>query len=126
MRLFKARTFARFAKREKIADAALRDAVLRAERGLIDADLGGGVIKQRIARLGQGKSGGYRLLMAYRPRDRAVFVLGFAKSDRDNITSDELESLKRVAKLWFSFDAEEIDKALTEGVLVEVLYEDGK
>jgi hypothetical protein len=60
-------------------------------RGLVDADLGGGLIKQRIARTGQGRSGGYRTLMAFRSKERTIFVYGFAKSERDNIESDELE-----------------------------------
>ena len=65
-------------------DRSLRDAVERAERGLVDADLGGGIIKQRVARTGQGRSGGYRLLIAYRSGDRAVFLYGFGKNERDN------------------------------------------
>ncbi|MCW5700805.1 MAG: type II toxin-antitoxin system RelE/ParE family toxin, partial [Rhodospirillales bacterium] len=65
MRVFKTKPFARFADREGIADAELREAILRAEDGLIDADLGGGVIKQRIARKGQGKSGGFRSIVLY-------------------------------------------------------------
>lgn len=126
MRLFKNKWVARFARREKITDASLREAVFRAERGLIDADLGGDVIKQRVARTGRGRSGGYRLLLAFRPTDRAVFMLGFAKSDRDNITQDELESLKRVAALWLAADADQIETAITDGALVEVKYEDEK
>ena len=91
----------RFARRERIADAASRDAIKRAGRGLIDADLGG-VIKQRIARSGQGRSGGYRTIIFYRRGERAVFAYGFAKSDRENIdaneemqlTNEELETAK--------------------------------
>ena len=123
MRLFKTRWLARYARHEKIADASLREAVLRAECGLIDADLGGGVIKQRVARAGQGRSGGYRMLIAFRPADRAVFLLGFAKSDRENIAPDELESLRKVAALWFSADTAKIETAVAEGALVEVNYE---
>ena len=67
MRTFKTRPFARFTHRECIADEALCDAVERAERGLVDADLGGGVIKQRIAWRGQGRSGGFRTIVAFRP-----------------------------------------------------------
>ena len=85
MRLFQSRPFARFARREKITDETLREAITRARRGLIDADLGGGIIKQRVARTGQGRSGGYRVLIAIRPTDRAVFMLGFAKNDRPAI-----------------------------------------
>jgi hypothetical protein len=59
-KIFKTRWFARFARKEKIQDLVLVDAILRAEKGQVDTDLGGGVIKQRIARAGEGKSGGYR------------------------------------------------------------------
>jgi len=66
LRIFKTKSFVRFARRERISDASLCEAIRRAERGLIDADLGGGVIKQRVARAGQGRSGGFRVLIAYR------------------------------------------------------------
>jgi len=95
VRIFKAKTVAKFARRERILDASLREAIQRAERGLIDADLGGGLIKQRVARAGQGKSGGYRMMIAYRMGDRAVFLLGFARNERDNVTEDELAALRR-------------------------------
>jgi hypothetical protein len=83
LRIFKTKSFARFARRERISDASLCDAVQRAEQGLIDAQLGGGVIKQRVARPRHGRSGGYRVLIAYRPRTLSVFLYGFAKSERD-------------------------------------------
>lgn len=89
MRLFKTKSFIRFARRERISDASLREAVQRAERGLVDAELGG-VIKQRVARPGQGRSGGYRVLPAYRVNTLSVFLYGFAKNERDNIDGDEL------------------------------------
>lgn len=79
MRVFKNAWFERFARKQKIADLALFDAVRRAENGQIDADLGGGVIKQRVSRPGQGKSGGYRTTILYRQKQRAFFVFGFAK-----------------------------------------------
>jgi len=71
--------------RARISDAALCRAVRDAERGLAAADLGGGVIKQRIPRLGQGKSGGFRTLRVFRANTRAIFVHGFAKNESDNI-----------------------------------------
>lgn len=77
---------ARFCRRTDIKSAMMREAVERAARGLVDADLGGGIIKQRVARPGQGRSGGFRVLLAYRSGDRAVFLYGFAKGERDNIT----------------------------------------
>ena len=61
MRVYKVKVFARFQRREHITDETLAKAVKSAEEGLVDADLGGGLIKQRVARPGQGKSGGYRI-----------------------------------------------------------------
>ena len=72
MQVFKTRWFARFARHELITDASLRQAIARAERGLIDADLGGGLIKQRVARKGQGRSGGYRVIVGYRAHGRHI------------------------------------------------------
>src|SRR5436190_20900606 len=90
MRIYVTKTFRRFQRREGIADAALVEAVDRADAGLIDADLGGGLIKQRVARPGQGKRGGYRTIIAYRAAQRSVFLYGFGKSERENIDDDEL------------------------------------
>ena len=97
VRIFKNKSFARFARKARIADAALCEAVGNAERGLIDADLGGGVIKQRIARSGGGKSGGFRTIILFRAGARAFFVHGFAKNDQDNIRDDELAAFKMLA-----------------------------
>jgi hypothetical protein len=90
----------------------LREAIERAERGLVDADLGGGLIKQRVARSGEGRSGGYRMLVAYRLGDRAVFLYGFAKNEKDNIDPDQLLSLREIAADWFAADAALIAEAL--------------
>src|SRR5438105_2583594 len=108
----------------KVTNASLREALSRAQRGLIDADLSGHIIKQRVARKGQGRSGGYRVIVAFRAPDRGIFLLGFAKSARDNISADELESLKKTAASWLAADAATIERSIDEGVLVEVNYED--
>jgi len=84
VQVYKTKGLARFARRERIADVSLAEAIDRADRGLIDADLGGGLIKQRVARQGQGRSGGYRTIVAYRTKDRAVFLYAFAKNEREN------------------------------------------
>jgi len=97
VKVFKSAWFERFARKQHIADHALLEAVDRAERGLIDADLGGGVIKQRVARQGQGRSGGFRTIILYRSAERAFFIHGFAKSDRSNIDDIELVMFKRAA-----------------------------
>src|SRR3546814_6114326 len=88
-RILKNGWFERFARKERLTDSGLRDAVQRAESGLVDADLGGGVIKQRVARPGKGKSGGYRTLILFRKGDRAIFAFGFAKSAPANRRSEE-------------------------------------
>ena len=124
MRTFKTRRFARFARREDISDEALREAIQRAERGLIDADLGGGLIKLRFARAGAGKSGGYRMIVAFRSADRAVFLDGFAKSELDNISRDELVELRLIAQNWLRANAETLRDAVKSGVILEMRYDD--
>ncbi len=121
MRIFRNKPFTRFARRARITDAELCAAVANIERGLIDADLGGGVIKQRIARQGGGKSGGFRALILLRVGERAFFVHGFAKSDRDNIRDDELVALKRLAGEMLNYDDAALAKAIAAGVLTEVM-----
>jgi hypothetical protein len=120
VKVFKTRLFAKFAGRQRIADASLTEAIERAERGRVDADLGGGVIKQRVARQGGGRRGGYRTLVAYRSGDVAVFLFGFAKSDRDNMDDHELADLRRASASWLAADAKLIDLALSNGLLIEV------
>jgi hypothetical protein len=120
MRVFKNAWFQKFARKEKISDAALYEAVARAGRGLIDADLGGGVIKQRLARPGEGRSGGYRTLIFFRVGTRAVFAFGFAKSDRDNISAEDEGILRSTAKLTLGFSDAEIDQLVDAGKLEEV------
>lgn len=124
VRIYKVKVFARFQKRERIADKKLAAAVRDAERGLIEADLGGGLIKQRIARTGQGKSGGYRTVIVYRHGELAVFLLGFAKSDRANIEDDELETLKGQARTFLRLNEDQIDAAVAEDELTEVNHGD--
>ena len=120
VRTFKTKWFARYARRERITDRSLREAIIRAEKGLIDADLGGNVIKQRVARTGQGRSGGYRMLVAFRFKARAVFLYGFAKNERDNIDSDELATLRDIAAAWLAADSIEIERAIFDGALQEL------
>ena len=126
LRVFKTRWFTRFARDERIPDDSLSESIARAGRGLIDAELGSGVIKQRVARAGQGRSGGYRVLVAFRRRHRAVFLYGFAKRERENIDRDELITLRELASAWLAADAKQVAEALNEGVLKEVAYDENK
>jgi hypothetical protein len=123
LRVFKTKWFARFARRARIGDRLLQEAIERAERGIVDADLAGGVIKQRLARQGQGRSSGYRVLIAYQRSRRAVFLYGFAKNERDNIADDELATLRDIAKAWLGMDSSRLERALAEGRAEEVNYE---
>jgi len=124
MRIFKMKGLAKFAQRERIADASMREAIERAERGIIDGDLGGGIIKQRVARPGQGRSGGYRMMVAYRTKDRAVFLLGFAKNERENISPKELAALRELAKVWLHATERQIATAIEEEIMQEVKDEE--
>ena len=124
MQTYKLKWFARFARREQIVDASLKEAIARAELGLIDADLGGGLIKQRIAQQGKGRSGGYRVIVAYRSRKRAVFLLGFAKNEQDNIEPDELQSLREFGEKWLAASSAMIRESIEDGALVEVEYDE--
>ena len=126
MRVFKTKDFARFARKEKIADEALCEAIARAERGLVDADLGGGVIKQRVARAGKGRSGGYRTLIAYRTKTRAILIYGFAKSSKDNVTATELAALRQLALEYLGYDGSQVDTHLKDKAWTEVSCDDGE
>ncbi len=120
MRIFKNKWFVRFARKESISEAKLREAVKDAEAGNIDADYGGGVIKQRIARPNEGKSGGYRSVILYRRGDKAFFVYGFLKSERENINEAEEQEFKKLAKVTFALSEDELAKLVKTGVYKEV------
>ncbi|WP_296556869.1 type II toxin-antitoxin system RelE/ParE family toxin [Pigmentiphaga sp.] len=124
MRIFKTKGVYRFARRERIADVSLKAAIERAERGSIDANLGGGLIKQRVARSGQGRSGGFRMIVAYCRADRAVFLYGFAKNDRDNISDDELQTLRIIGSNWLEAPMDIVGQALADGDLQEIEHDD--
>ncbi len=123
VRIFKSRWFQRFARKEGISDSVLREAVERAEKGQIDADLGGQVIKQRIARPGQGRSKGYRAIILFRGGAKAFFVYGFAKSQRANIDDDEEEQFKEAAKHVLALTENRLAELLTRGDFMEVKSE---
>ncbi len=120
LRVFKTRIFGRFARKAGISDEALRAAVGDMARGLVDADLGGGVFKQRVARPGEGKSGGFRTIIVLQVRKYGVFVYGFGKNERDNISESELSDFKKLAVAFMSYSDDEIAAAVTSGAWIEV------
>ena len=119
MRRFKSKTFKRFARREGIDNKALAEAVERLEKGTIDADLGGGLYKQRVARPGEGRSGGYRTLICFRTESRAFFVYGFPKSERATISSSQEADLKKLAAVLLNLSDEKLQGMLDDGSLEE-------
>ena len=123
MAIYKLKTFARFARSEDISDESLAAAIERAARGLVDADLGGGLIKQRVARQGQGRSGGYRMIVIYRLKERAVFLYGFAKSDRENIEDDQLQTMRETAAEFLAHDDAALDAAVSLGKIQEINHD---
>jgi hypothetical protein len=118
--IYKTRSFARWVKREGLADRDLCDTVVEMQKGLIDARLGGGLVKKRVARSGHGKRGGYRVILASNFGDRWVFMFGFAKNERDNVDDDELRLMKRLASAFLEMDDRMLKQALTSGEILEI------
>jgi len=118
--IFKTRSFERWQKKTALADDALLQAVEEMQRGLIDAKLGGGVVKKRVARPEAGKRGGYRTLLATNQYDKWFFIYGFAKNERDNIVDQELQALKLLAKQYLAMPAKAIRTAIQAGEMKEI------
>jgi hypothetical protein len=124
MRTFKNAWFVKFARREGISNEALKNAIASASDGLIDAKLGGGLIKLRVARDGAGKSGGYRTIVCFAQSRRAVFAYGFAKNKMANLSPIDLAALKAVAKLYLEPSEADIDVLIERGLLEEIRDDD--
>ncbi len=105
MQIFQTKWFARWAKKEGLSEQSLRRAVTEMEQGLIDAHLGGNVVKKRVAVGARGKSGGARTILAFKIKEKAFFLYGFAKNQRDNIDEKELQALKMMAAHFMAYDA---------------------
>jgi hypothetical protein len=118
--VFKTKEFSRFARKADLGGAELLDAAKAVAAGQWDADLGGGVFKQRIARKGGGKSGGFRTIILFKFGGHSFFVHGFAKNEKANITPKELKALKKLAASFFGFDAEALKTASAAGEIEEV------
>jgi hypothetical protein len=120
VRVFKNAWFSRFARKENIGDDELRDIVDQLEAGQADTDLGGDVYKQRLARHGEGKSGGYRVIVFFKSEERTIYVYGFAKSGRSNISRKELKAFKEAAKVYFSMTSDQLRERIKQGQLIEL------
>lgn len=120
MKVYASKSFTRFVRREGLSSAALLEAAGRVVAGNADADLGGGVFKQRVARAGEGKSGGYRTILLFRVGGSVFFVHGFAKSDKANIGRDELMAFRRAADVLTKLGVPALAKTVDDGELTEV------
>ena len=123
MEIYQSKWFARWASKEELSHRDLIDAVSEIEKGLIDAHLGGNVVKKRVAPRGRGKSGGLRTIIAVKLKHRAYFLYGFAKNKRANLDDKELQVLKKMAAHLLSYSTKEIEIAVKGNELVEVKHE---
>jgi hypothetical protein len=120
VRVFKYTRFSRFASKEGITDHELLEFVDQLEADQADANLGGDVYKVRVARKGEGKAGGHRVIVYFRNEFRTFFSYGFSKSDRGNISEKELKAFKEDAKSRFLLTDEQIEARLKNGILIEI------
>ncbi len=120
MRVFVTKAFWRFQRKESIEDETLCEAIARAERGLIDADLGSGLIKQRVARIRQGRRGGYRTIIAYRTAARSAFLYGFSKSAQANISAADRRDLTDYGRMLLDIGEDGIAAMIAGGELREI------
>jgi hypothetical protein len=120
MKIFKTKEFARLARRAGVDDLTLAEAIFRANRGLVDAAIGKFLIKQRVARRHEGRSGGFRAVVFYRQRDLALFPHLFAKNERANLTAAEVAAYRDFAKHLATLTAEQIKRLVEQGKWIEI------
>lgn len=120
MAVYRVRSFSRWARKQRLSDRALCDAVREMQRGVYEADLGGGLLKKRIARPGEGKSGGFRTIVATNNGDRWFFLYGFAKSERANIDDSEEAALKKYGKTLLTMPPAFLVETESTGAITKV------
>jgi hypothetical protein len=123
MRVFVIKEFSKWARTSGLTDELLCKAVDEIERGLVDADLGGHLLKKRIATKGRGKSGSVRTLVTFSKGSRTIFMYGFEKSERANITPKEIKMLQELGKFYLALTDTEIESRLKSQALKEVRKE---
>ncbi|MCP4289602.1 MAG: type II toxin-antitoxin system RelE/ParE family toxin [Gammaproteobacteria bacterium] len=123
-RIFKTRHFSRWMRKTDLTNAALSNAVSEMDTGLIDADLGGGVVKKRVALPGRGKRGSARTLVATNKGNRWFFVFGFEKNDRANISKKELEALQDIAFDLLRLNSNQLNVHVKSEALLEIFHDD--
>src|SRR5690242_9830341 len=121
MHIFKYKPFSRWAKDLKLNDEVLLKVVDELEKGLYDASLGGGVYKKRVAIAKRGKRDGARTIVAFKAADRAIFMYGYTKNEKVNITASEQEALKKLARVYFNYSEHQLHEAVEKNELVEII-----
>ncbi len=121
-RVFKTKHFARWVRKTDLTDDALCGAVREMERGLIDAVLGGGVVKKRVALPGRGKSSGARTLVATNHGAHWFFIFGYAKNERANVSPTELEGFKSLAADLLRHSMADLDAHVKTNALEEICH----
>jgi len=124
MTVLMTKTFARFARKAGLTDVSLAKAAVEVAAGEFDADLGGHVYKQRVARAGGGKSGGFRTIILFKVGGHSFFAHGFAKNEKANVTAKELKALRKLAEVLLTLSDADIDKGITAGEFVKVEDDD--
>ena len=114
------RHFSRWARANDVTESALVQSTNEISAGLVDARLGAGVLKKRIGLSGRGKRGGARTLLVYQDGYRAIFVHGFAKNQKDNLSAPEVRALRRLASELLTMDDVRLGLAITAGEMIEV------
>ena len=125
MTVYAAKAFSRFASKANLEDVHLREAAAAVMAGRFDADLGGDVFKQRVARQGGGKSGGFRTILLFRIGGHCFFAHGFAKNEKANVSAKELKALRKLAQTLLALSAEDLKLALAAGEFRELVANDG-
>lgn len=120
IRVFRTKTFSRWMRKAGLTDSALRQAVEEMIQGLVDADLGGHVVKKRVALAGRGKRGGARTIVATKLADRWFFLFGFGKNEQASIDKDELKFFQEVAKDLLALSDVQLQVAISAGEMMEV------
>jgi hypothetical protein len=120
IRIFKTKKFHEWSTEIGLSDSDLIEAIHEIEQGLFEANLGANLYKKRVAAQGKGKRGGARTILAFRRKDKAFFVYGYAKSNKSDLSDRELEAYKEAAKTLLKLTPEELDLLLKKMIIREV------
>ncbi len=112
--------FNKWVKKKNLSTQALTKSLTEVVDGIFEASLGGHIYKKRIARHDKGKSGGFRTIICFKQSDLIIYLHGFSKSSKEDISDKELQSLKELATILLNMNHKELKKAISSGVLLEV------